>query len=143
MKLRTLAIVLGLAAAVVLTVGLVVSARAQAAPTASPGPFDTIENHYKCYDIYAADGTFPPAVHLSDQFEETDDRLVRPRYVCNPTKKNDTGIPQPDIHLVCYEILESPVPPPHKVQTKNQFGLQTFKVQTPQLLCLPSSKQEL
>lgn len=140
MKFRYLAIALVLVAVVAGVAFLTGSVTAQAT---SPGPFDLVENHFKCYDIYAFDGAFPPAVHLKDQFESVDDRIVRARYVCNPTQKNNTPPPDPDIHLVCYEILENPIPPPHKVEVTNQFGVSVAKVQTPELLCLPSKKQEI
>ncbi len=140
MKFRYLAIALVFVAAVAGVAFLAGSVTAQAT---SPGPFDTVENHFKCYDIYAFDGAFPPAVTLKDQFESVGDRLVRARYLCNPVQKNNTPIVDPDIHLVCYEILENPIPPPHSVELTNQFGTSFAKVQKPELLCLPSKKKEL
>jgi hypothetical protein len=144
MKLRLIAVALVLVAAVALVAVLAGPAKAQSpGPIPPPGPFDLIENHFKCYDIYAFDGVFPPVVDLKDQFESVSNRIVRARFLCNPVKKNNTEPPEPDIHLVCYEILEDPVPPPHKVELNNQFGTSFAKVQKPELLCLPSKKQEL
>lgn len=108
-----------------------------------PGPFDPLTNHYKCYDIFESTPFEPLEVRLRDQFGLTRDKVLRPRLLCNPVSKNNEPIPHPEFHLVCYEILESADTPVFKVRVRNQFGEQTLKVQRPELLCLPSSKEEV
>ena len=58
-------------------------------------------------------------------------------------KKNNEPLPDPQLHLVCYEIIEDTDPAPHKVLVQNQFGDLTIKVQRPELLCVPSKKIEV
>ncbi|MGH7339484.1 MAG: DUF7450 family protein [Candidatus Rokuibacteriota bacterium] len=140
MKLRTAAMYLAFAAGLALLAGAVATVRAQ---SGSPGPFDDIENHFKCYDIYSWEGFEETTVTLKDQFGVSTDVVVRPRLLCNPVRKNETEPPEPDIHLVCYQIIEDSDPAPHLLEVKNQFGVQLVKAQQPELLCLPSSKKEI
>ena len=130
-------------AALALLVLLVLPASAPAQSPVEPGPFDDVTNHYKCYDVFEFDNFEPRVVRLRDQFGQSQDKVIRPRYLCNPVSKNHEPIPHPEFHLVCYEILEDTEPAEFKVLVKNQFGVQTLKVQRPELLCLPSSKEEV
>lgn len=139
MRLRAVAVGLAIAAVVAVLAGVVATVRAQG----SPGPFDDIENHFKCYDIYSWEGFIETTVRLRDQFGLSDDDVIRPRYLCNPVHKNNTPIVDPEIHLVCYQIVEHTPVQAHLLEVKNQFGVQLVKVEQPELLCLPSSKREI
>jgi hypothetical protein len=96
-------------------------------------------NHYKCYDIIN-----PPSmtitVNLVDQFGTQAGQVVRPRYLCNPVKKNNSAVPNPNLHYVCYELLVPPLPVAKSARVTNQFGTLDVQVQQARLLCLPSSK---
>lgn len=102
-------------------------------------------NHYKCYPILSHTDFLPRRVHLRDQFWKTWVWVWRPRYLCNPVWKTteDGNIfepPQPDAHLVCYEIREEVPTPDWKVRTHDQFGVLELKGNTAELLCLPAAK---
>jgi len=100
-------------------------------------------NHYKCYPIVELETPFDPvAVTLRDQFAETHAWVLRPVELCNPVFKNDEPVPDPDVHLVCYEISE-PLQPRHRVRTSNQFGDLRFVVKDAETLCVPSKKEEI
>lgn len=97
-----------------------------------------LANHYKCYEILNPP-TISIAVNLVDQFVTQGATVVRPRFLCNPVRKNGSSVPNPNLHYVCYEIQAGAIPT-RTVSTTNQFHTLTFKVQQPRLLCLPSSK---
>jgi len=127
-----------LAAAIVIGIGACAAARAQAPGTNPPGVNPA---HYQCYK---ATGAFHPApVKLHDQFGAYPTvRVLQPVYLCTPVGKNDEAIGDERTHLVCY--TDTGVKPPNKaVRVTNQFGVQTLKVATPALLCVPSLKQVL
>lgn len=108
--------------------------------------FDEIANHYKCYRVKPIDDQAFPTVELSDQFKESKAKVIRPRYLCNPTKKitpdHQTTIIDFDLHYVCFEIIQDPSSEPFLplVQTSNQFGRQRLQPVESELLCLPSKK---
>ena len=100
------------------------------------------QNHYKCYSVESE--VFEPlAVELKDQFGGSRARVLIPRYLCNPVDKNGEGIPNREVHQVCYEIVEQPDHRRHKVLTSNQFGELVMKTVRPELLCVPSKKEIL
>ncbi len=103
--------------------------------------FDTVGNHYKCYSVQPLFGQILPSVRLSDQFKQSEARVIRPRYLCNPVKKNDTGIIDEKLHYVCFEIIQGFEPFLPDVLTSNQFGTQFLRPQQTELLCLPSKKE--
>ena len=105
--------------------------------------FDTLANHYKCYQVQQLLGQFYPPVSLSDQFKQSEAQVLRPRYLCNPVKKNDTGIVDEDLHYVCFDIVQDLEPPLPDVRTSNQFGTQYLRPIQTELLCLPSKKVHL
>ena len=105
--------------------------------------FDAIANHYKCYRVLTpATPQFPP-VHLSDQFKESFAQVHQPRYLCNPVKKNNTGIVDETLHYVCFDVVQEFQPPLPLVRTSNQFGDQVLQPVQTQLLCLPSKKEHI
>jgi len=126
----------GAAAAAALRSGAVVNAADAVIPNA---------NHYKCYPILSASDFNPRRVLLRDQFWTTWVWVLRPHYLCNPvwktTEDGDTyAPPQPDAHLVCYDIREDIPTPDWSVKTYDQFGWLDLKGNYAELLCLPASK---
>lgn len=102
-------------------------------------------NHYKCYPILSHTPFNPQVVHLRDQFWQTWVWVWRPRYLCNPVWKTtvDGNVfppPNPEAHLVCYEIQEESPTPDWKVKTEDQFGSLELKGNRAELLCLPANK---
>lgn len=136
MKLRLSTLTLALAAATVLL--LLPATQADAAG----GPFDLTNNHYKCYRVIEHEFQGFP-VQLVDQFGQSQSNVLRPRYVCNPVSKNGEPVPEPEVHQVCYEIIQISSGAKHKVEVRNQFGPQVMVVQFAELLCLPSTKREI
>lgn len=100
------------------------------------------ENHYKCYEIVVSDDFRPLLVSTEDQFGLTRTHVLRPRYLCNPVSKNAEGVPEKDVHQVCYEIRDDPPPPlPGTLLIRNQFGeMKIHRLADASLLCVPSYK---
>ena len=102
-------------------------------------------NHYKCYPILGHSDFRPLRVHLKDQFWSTKVEVLRPVYLCNPVRKTtEDGTsyepPQPEAHLVCYEIREDPPTRDWEVRTLDQFGWLNLRGNAASLLCLPAAK---
>lgn len=120
-----------------------------AAPVADTLPesafveFDAIANHYKCYQVTPLFNTLYPGVRLSDQFKQSEAQVIRPRYLCNPVKKNETTIVDETLHYVCFDIVQNFEPALPDVQTSNQFGIQRLRPTQTELLCLPSKKEHI
>ncbi len=95
-------------------------------------------DHFKCYEAEGDDVVV--TVDLEDQFGVELQVLVgEPKLFCNPVDKNGEGISNPTVHLTCYEI-EDKEGEERVVEVDNQFGVQTLKVEEPELLCVPSEK---
>ncbi len=124
---------------------LAVSVRpAEASDDSQDGHFaDDYFNHYKCYEAKETDQLEPIDITLKDQFGSGRAVALRAQMLCNPVSKNDEEVPNPDSHLVCFEIVQNLEPIERKVLVENQFGKRTLIVEQSQLLCLPSSKIEL
>ena len=125
----------------------VADAKALAVPTgkaiapnpAPPAPTDM--DHYKCY---SASGPAPNLLAtLKDQFISETVGVLQSVAFCNPVTKIHngvtTGIQFPDVHLVCYATTSS-VFAGANINTSNQFGLFSYEVGKPDLLCVPSKK---
>ena len=104
---------------------------------------DAYSNHYKCYEAKETDQLEPEHITLKDQFGSGRAVALRVQMLCNPVSKNDEEVPDPDTHLVCFEIVQDLEAIDRKVLVENQFGKRTLIVEQSQLLCLPSSKIEL
>ena len=102
-----------------------------------------LQNHYKCYDIVQPVDFVPRTVTLRDQFGTTTATVRRPLQLCTPVSKNNEVVPNPQIHLVCYEIAETPVIGPKNVRTNDQFGTLTYTIRNPNRLCVPANKTVL
>jgi hypothetical protein len=100
--------------------------------------------HYKCWMIKSKFEKV--TVELKDQFGLSDSTLVKRELLCNPVEKIHNGvaspIADPDLHYVCYKIVERSRRTPD-VQIKDQFGAPEVGVQQARLLCAPAAKREL
>jgi hypothetical protein len=98
--------------------------------------------HFACYG--AAFTSSPPReVKLTNQFGATPAVVRTPRRLCAPAVKNGEPIKDRTSHLVCYAISGTIGPRPSGVvSVRNQFGTLrvTVLIDTPESLCLPSSK---
>ena len=97
--------------------------------------------HFECYSV---DEHYPQEkyrdVKLKDQFAKVKTKIGKITRICTPVDKNEEGVPDPKLHLVCYEILKGH-DPNRLVQTSNQFGKTTMDVRKAQELCVPSTKK--
>jgi hypothetical protein len=99
--------------------------------------------HFECYAIEEfAPESEVRRVKLRDQFGIEKTHIGRIKRLCTPVDKNGEGIPDPELHLVCYEILKGQYPQV-PVETNNQFGRARMKVLQAQELCVPSTKKLL
>lgn len=100
-------------------------------------------DHYKCYDVLSWDDFPQIPLKLGDQFGFTSNEVVSPRYLCNPVSKNGEPILYPEVHLVCYNIIQEQPDPVRRVLISNQFHDINMEVKDGRLLCVPSKKTEL
>jgi hypothetical protein len=115
-------------------------------------------DHFKCYDVRAAEAFVPFKVTLRDQFEEEQVLIERPVSLCNPVAKcvddNNSTTPldcgqvlNPDDHLVCYETRDDATPnfQRREVIVSNQFGQsqRLTVLRRTNLLCMPSLKAQV
>lgn len=126
-----------------LALALVGSAAAQNPVGAAEATPLATQNHYKCYDVPQFGPFAPPSVRLKDQFGATEGQAIRPFLHCNPVDKNGEGIPYPDVHLLCYELVEGPYLGPFALRIDNQFGSLHIRTDRPRVLCVPSYKYHL
>lgn len=86
---------------------LVPTAKGLTEPVDPPGQSEV--DHYKCYTTKVSKGAPKfapiPAVALDDQFTEGPRvfSLSKPTRVCTPTDKNDEGIKNASVGLMCYQ----------------------------------------
>lgn len=97
-------------------------------------------NHYQCYRITESVGFKELGVKLTDQFQTSEAKVLKPAYLCAPVTKNNLAMRDKVTHYLCYEE-EGGKPPNKKAIITNQFGKIEVVVSTPQLLCVPSLKQ--
>jgi hypothetical protein len=121
-----------------LTLALVLSVLALADVRDTQAQAIPLGNHYKCYDILNPVTVTLPLT-LVDQFGSQTATTATSRFLCNPVKKNTSGIPNPNLHYVCYNIAV-PAIPVRSARVTNQFHTMDVRVQQARLLCLPSSK---
>jgi hypothetical protein len=98
-------------------------------------------NHFLCYAVATQSGGVAPDLVLKDQFGTGKSKRYAARWVCNPVDKNGEGIPNKELHMVCYTV--NPQIPAKPVLTVNQFKEMKFKLGSPGLLCVPSIKKVL
>lgn len=99
--------------------------------------------HFECYSVEHDPANMEKLfVTLEDQFDLIETRLGKITRLCTPVSKNEEGVPDPRLHLVCYEILDSH-DPDEPVLTTNQFGKTELQVRKARELCVPSRKKRL
>jgi hypothetical protein len=97
-------------------------------------------DHFKCYTAsHVSPATVAHNVTLHDEFESTNSQVTTIVSVCTPVDKNNEGIVDPRLHLVCYQINDATSFRGATVQATNQFGQETIQVRRPQMLCVPST----
>jgi hypothetical protein len=101
-------------------------------------------NHWWCY---AANGEpVDQNVTLEDQFRTDAVRVEQPVYFCNPVEKTRVDarrperVPEPEVHLTCYDLHGPQRTNPTQVGIFNQFERDTFTITSFELLCVPSAK---
>jgi hypothetical protein len=101
-------------------------------------------DHFRCYRAKVRRKGVPRrVVALQDQFGTARALVGPPLAFCNPTRKNDEGIRNPDAHLTCYATRESRRKGrATQAEVKNQFGSLALRLGASHLLCVPSLKSE-
>ena len=99
-------------------------------------------DHFLLYEVIEGPSV-DVVVDLYDQFHDEPEVLVTwPVFFANPVRKTHDGevteIKNPEAHLVFYEILGGVFET--DVQVVNQFGEQTFYLDDPAFLAVPSQK---
>lgn len=105
-------------------------------------PAQPLPNHYKCYEAESR-GFRPRSARLADQFGALRARVLRPRTLCNPVRKNRERIQSPSVHLTCYAIDVRSKFARRRVAVVNQLGVEILSVLRPERLCVPSTKRLL
>jgi hypothetical protein len=113
-----------------------------------PGAEPEDTQHYKCYRVDETPRFSEDGVLLEDQFRAQVVDVRSAELLCNPVEKRRTGHPpvpppRPDEHLVCYDLTERTPFTALNVFTRDQFGDQSLRVIDPDLLCVPSTKDEV
>jgi hypothetical protein len=110
---------------------------------AAKDPFGGKFNHYQCYRIVDGGSGLKADVTLRDQFREDAAAILKPVMLCNPVDKNGEGIPNEEVHLVCYEIkVENPDDKTvYGVAIQNQLEEAKYYLKGPEMLCVPSTKK--
>ncbi|MDA2917046.1 hypothetical protein MYX64_09450 [Nitrospinae bacterium AH_259_B05_G02_I21] len=122
-------------------------------PLAQAGVIVEGVSHFKCYEVDDA-RNIDVLKQLADQIVELDPnvKIEEAKFFCTPVNKCDfvpPGEPQvpcppPFIglqdHLVCYEIETSVQAQIGTAVVTNQLGNQSYKIDDPELLCVPTSK---
>ena len=112
------------------------------APVVASAQFDK-SNRYLCYVVEKISTSAQiPDLKVRDQFGRNAAKVFKPRYVCNPVSINNKRIPDPKMHLVCYEASTPIRPKP--VAVANEFErpqAAQFELADAQLLCVPSEKR--
>jgi hypothetical protein len=103
-------------------------------------PSQAALDHYKCYKIKKDNVVFPPTANLSDQFQSGSVEIKKGFLWCNPVSKNGGPIINNTDHLFCYKIKGTTLSPFPKIQSTNQFGVNTLFAKKPFLLCVPGTK---
>jgi len=98
-------------------------------------------DHFKCY---GAEGeAIDTPVDLMDQFVREEVLVDEPELFCNPVDKNNEGIFDDTAHLTGYEIEDESEEVERTVTIINQFGEQILEVGEPELLFVPSLKDNV
>lgn len=96
-------------------------------------------SHFKCYTASAREPDVSYDVRLVDQFERRRHRVLDPRRVCNPARKNGSRVANALAHMTCHPFTRRKLRP-RIVAVRNQFGLDVLTVRRRDSLCLPTHK---
>ena len=99
-------------------------------------------NHYRCYKVSEERPFATREVTLKDQFDSGRAKVVRAVLLCTPVQKNRLLPRDMRTHLVCYDT-DGGAAANRAVSVDNQFGRAVLKVDSPNLLCVPSLKRVL
>ena len=95
-------------------------------------------DHYKCYDVLD-DTVIGAKVSLVDRFQDREQTVLRPRFLCNPVDKNGEGIINSTDQLVCFSIQKNQNVG-EEVTVTTQFGEHVLNVKKDQMLCVPTQE---
>lgn len=95
-----------------------------------PNPAAPGFEHYKCYKARQEP-------RVDDQFGSR--RVaIWTAFLCTPVQKNEEPIRNPDRHLLCYKVPQTPFVA--NVLANNQFGLERLRLVKHREFCVPSKK---
>jgi len=104
-------------------------------PPAVPKNLD----HFVCYRIDPTRLFERRKAKVRDQFGASSDAILVPKTLCVPTRKNDSKLIQPRVHLVCYSVKSGARGRP--VRLRSQFGILRSSPSARNLFCVPSLKR--
>jgi hypothetical protein len=125
---------------------LVPAAKDPAAPVAPPEA--PAVDHFRCAKVKVPKGTprFEPisAVSVVDQFGEPKlYDLKKPTRLCTPVDKNEEGVLDPSVLLLCYQAKPGPGQPKHAkrsgLHVAHQLGVELLDTVKEEELCVPSA----
>jgi hypothetical protein len=136
MSYRPLLLVLALAAA---ALAATAGSSGGSSPAASALSFRI--DHFLCYRVDPTSTQTQHKVVLRDQFGTRKGVAFPLTSLCNPVRKNATGVRHPRSHLACYVLKSSTPFTRKKVSVTNQLDrAMQLVVTAPQRLCLPTGK---
>jgi len=106
-----------------------------APPSAVPKNLD----HFVCYRIDPSGPFERRNAKVHDQFGSFTDAILAPKTLCVPTRKNDSKLIQPRVHLVCYSVKSGARG--RAALLRDQFGILKSTPSVRNLLCVPSLKR--
>jgi len=116
---------------------MVPSAKSLTSPPPPLGP--TTLDHFQCYKTHGR--TRLDNIKVEDEFGTIHVDIKRPSRLCEAVSKNGEVVPQPNAHLMCYDVrlnAGSSLIRVADVFVDNQFGPQTMRRYRTRELCVPS-----
>lgn len=107
--------------------------------TGTPQAIPKHLDHFVCYTIDPSRPFQRRNARVRDQFSTSTDAILVPKTLCAPTRKNDSRLIQPRVHLVCYSDKSGARARPARVRT--QFGVLRSSPGARNLLCVPTLKR--
>ena len=127
---------------------LVPAAKSLTSPPSAPDPMQHDVDHYKCYGVKVTKNTaaFPTGVQVTvgDQFTNPPKGFAvkKPARLCLAVDKNDEGVKNAAVHLLCYGVKALKGEPKHVQQigvfATDQFGPTRVDTVKERELCIPS-----
>src|SRR5262249_23470954 len=100
----------------------------------------TTLDHFQCYKTHGG-RTRINHIKVEDDFGTIFVDIKRPVRLCEAVSKNGEVVPQPNAHLMCYDVrlsAGSTFARPGDVFVNNQFGASTVQTFRTHELCVPS-----